>query len=211
MPAVTLRLLIATTSKGKIIELTRLLGDLPFAITGLDALPQSFPPPEETGRTFADNALLKASAYAAATGLLTLADDSGLEVDALDGAPGVHSARYAGAGASDADRLTKLLAALRDFPDAARTARFKCAIALVGILNDRQVRRVFEGSCEGVIARSPRGSHGFGYDPIFVDGELHRTFAELTPEEKAARSHRGRALKAVREFLLTQTGQYHLR
>ena len=101
MPAVTLRLLIATTSKGKIIELTRLLGDLPFAITGLDALPQSFPPPEETGRTFADNALLKASAYAAAPGLLTLADDSGLEVDALDGAPGVHSARYAGAGASD--------------------------------------------------------------------------------------------------------------
>ncbi len=195
-------LLIATTSTGKIAELTRLLDDLPFAVIGLDALPQSLPVPAETSDTFAENALLKASFYAAATGLPTLADDSGLAVDALDGTPGVYSARYAGAEATDAERIAKLLTELRDVPDAARTARFQCCIALVGVIEGRAERRVFAGSCEGVIAHSPRGDHGFGYDPVFVDVELQRTFAELTLEEKAIRSHRGRALRAVRDFLL---------
>jgi XTP/dITP diphosphohydrolase len=198
-----LRLLIATTNQGKVTEFTRLLGDLPLEIIGLDSLSPSLPAPAETGQTFAENALLKASYYFAATGLLALADDSGLEVDALNGAPGIHSARYAGAGAGDPDRIARLLDELRLVPDPERTARFKCSIALAGIINDREERRVFEGSCEGLIARAPRGSHGFGYDPVFLDRELNRTFAELTPQEKAARSHRGRALIAVRNFLIS--------
>jgi XTP/dITP diphosphohydrolase len=194
-------LLIATQNTGKIAELHRLLSDLPFEIVGLEALPHSLPAPEETGETFAENALLKAEYYFTLTGLLSLADDSGLEVDALGGAPGVYSARYAGVNATDARRIARLLAELKDTPEAQRTARFKCSIALAGEIDGRAVREVFEGSCEGLIAREPRGHQGFGYDPIFYDPELRRTFAELSPAEKAARSHRGRALEATRQFL----------
>ncbi|HZS05015.1 MAG TPA: RdgB/HAM1 family non-canonical purine NTP pyrophosphatase [Blastocatellia bacterium] len=196
-----IELLVATTNKGKIAELAGMLRDLPCQIIGLDSLPNSPPIPEETGATFAENALLKAEHYFNHAGLLTLADDSGLEVDALGGAPGIWSARYAGAGASDAERVARLLEELRDVPDAARTARFRCSIALVGVITGAVERHVFEGSCEGVITRAPRGRQGFGYDPVFLDGETGRTFAELSPAEKSARSHRGRALGVTRSFL----------
>jgi len=187
------QLLIATTNPGKVAEITVLLAGLPCRVSGLTALPEA----AETGATFTENALIKAEHYHALTGWLTLADDSGLVVDALGGAPGIYSARYAGAGASDAARIAKLLDELKDVPAARRTARFVCSVALVG----PHLRRTFEGTCEGVIAREPRGDGGFGYDPIFIDAELGRSFAELTREEKAARSHRGRALAAARSFL----------
>jgi XTP/dITP diphosphohydrolase len=192
-----LRLLIATSNAGKIAEIASLLAGLPCQVIGLNDWPEPVPAVAETGATFSENALLKAEYYHAQTGLLTLADDSGLEVAALGGAPGLYSARYAGAGASDAARVTKLLEEMKAVPDEKRAARFVCSIALVG----PQLRRAFEGTCEGVIARAPRGERGFGYDPIFVDIELGRTFAELTPAEKAARSHRGRALDLARNFL----------
>ena len=191
------KLLLATSNPGKITEIAGLLSGLPCQVIGLSDLSQWLPTVAETGATFTENALVKAEHYYALTGLTTLADDSGLEVDALGGAPGIYSARYAGEGASDATRLAKLLAEMRDVPDGKRTARFVCSLALVG----PQWKRTFEGRCEGMIAREPRGSGGFGYDPIFVDLELGRTFAELTREEKATRSHRGRALMAAREFL----------
>lgn len=190
------KLLIATSNPGKIAELKALLSDLPCEVIGLSDL-SPLPLADETGASFSENAQLKADYYHALTGLLTLADDSGLEVDALGGAPGIYSARYAGESASDAERVAKLLDEMKAVPDAERTARFVCSLALAG----PQLRRVFEGRCEGKIARAPRGSSGFGYDPIFIDPETGRTFAELTREEKAARSHRGRALAAARIFL----------
>lgn len=189
-------LLIATSNPGKVAEIIALLAGLPCQVIGLGALPP-LTSVDETGATFGENALIKARHYHALSGRLTLADDSGLEVDALGGAPGIYSARYAGEGASDAVRVAKLLDELRDVPDAQRTARFVCSVALVG----GKVERTFEGACEGVIAREPRGGGGFGYDPIFIDRQLGRSFAELTREEKAARSHRGRALAAARGFL----------
>lgn len=192
-----LKLLIGTTNRGKAAEIAALLGGLPCTVIGLADYPQPLPPVAETGSTCAENALLKAEHYYQLTGLLTLADDSGLMVDALGGAPGVHSARYAGAEASDAERNARLLDQMKGVPEAERTARFICSIALVG----PQLKRIFEGRCEGIIARAPRGQYGFGYDPIFIDAELGRTFAEMTREEKAARSHRGKALAALRNFL----------
>ena len=152
--------------------------------------------PEETGATFAENALLKARHYASATGiLLTLADDSGLEVDGLNGEPGVHSARYAGAGASDADRVRLLLSKLVDVPDRLRTARFVCVVALV-FGGGRE--ETFCGSREGFITREPRGRNGFGYDPVFYLPEMGKTFAQLEPEAKNGLSHRTEAAhKAV--------------
>ncbi|HWQ36270.1 MAG TPA: RdgB/HAM1 family non-canonical purine NTP pyrophosphatase [Blastocatellia bacterium] len=191
----------ATTNQGKLAELRRLLSGLPCSLIGLDALAAAPPAPAETGSTFTENALLKAEYYFSHTGLLSLADDSGLEVDALGGAPGVYSARYAGEAASDAGRIAKLLDELKQVPDERRTARFRCSLALVGAIDAAPEQHIFEGSCEGVIARAPRGRNGFGYDPVFVDQESGRTFAELAPAEKAARSHRGRALSALRNFL----------
>jgi XTP/dITP diphosphohydrolase len=150
---------------------------------------------EETGDTFEENARIKALAYARASGLLTLADDSGLEVDALGGAPGVHSARYAGPGADDAGRYRKLLAELADVPPKRRAARFRCVVALArpaGILSTA------EGTVEGAIGFEPRGSHGFGYDPVFlVEGHGGQTLAELPPDVKNAISHRARAVQAA--------------
>jgi XTP/dITP diphosphohydrolase len=190
-------MLIATSNKGKVAEIAALLEGMDCRVIGLDDLPQAPPPVEETGTTFVANALIKADYYHAATGLLTLADDSGLEVDALGGRPGVYSARYGGEGLSSADQITLLLEELKDTPEEKRTARFVCAIALVGAVGEAQIRETFEGRCEGRIAFAPRGSGGFGYDPIFIDAELGRAFAELSREEKSARSHRGKALRAA--------------
>lgn len=157
------------------------------------------PQVEETGATFLQNARLKAAAYARACRAWSLADDSGLAVDALGGAPGVRSARYAGPDASDHTRNAKLLAALADVPDARRTARFRCAVALAapdGLIVYTTVR-----SCEGRIAHAPRGGQGFGYDPLFIVGAGDRTMAELTPDEKNRVSHRGQAARAARRYL----------
>ncbi|MGE0127988.1 MAG: XTP/dITP diphosphatase [Blastocatellales bacterium] len=194
-------LLIGTSNRGKVIEIAALLEGLNCEVIGLEDLPQVPPPVEETGTTFAENALIKADYYHGITGLITLADDSGLEVDALDGRPGVYSARYGGEGLSSADQIALLLKEMKDVPEEKRTARFVCSVALTGARGGSSVRQTFEGRCEGRIADAPRGSGGFGYDPIFIDAELGRTFAELAREEKAARSHRGKALRAARDFL----------
>lgn len=195
------KLLIATTNAGKVREIGSLLEGLPYDVIGLQDLPAAPPPVDETGVTFTENAILKSEYYFAHTGLLSLADDSGLEVDALDGAPGIYSARFAGEDATDADRVVKLLEALQNVPDAKRTARFVCSIALTGHINGERQTHVFEGFADGLITRETRGSGGFGYDPVFFDPELGRTFAELTRAEKSARSHRGKALAQAKAFL----------
>jgi XTP/dITP diphosphohydrolase len=215
-------LLIATSNKGKVAEIASLLEGLDCRAIGLEDLPQVPPPVEETGTTFVENALIKADYYHAASGLLTLADDSGLEVDALGGRPGVYSARYGGEGLSSDRQIALLLEEMKDAPEEKRTARFVCVVALVGAARETsdqrkwvrhldgalvdspvrpRIRQTFEGRCEGRIALAPRGAGGFGYDPIFIDAELGRTFAELSPEEKSSRSHRGKALRAAVEYL----------
>jgi XTP/dITP diphosphohydrolase len=192
-----LSILIATTNAGKVRELTELLGGLNFRVVGLDDLPRTPPPVAETGATFAENALLKAEYYHAQTGIITLADDSGLEVDALGGRPGVYSARYGGEGLSESEQVALLLKELQGVREEERSACFVCSVAIAGA----GPKRTFTGRCEGVIALAPRGSGGFGYDPIFIDPELGKTFAELTLQEKSARSHRGKALREARRFL----------
>ncbi len=154
--------------------------------------------PDETGSTYADNALVKARAAAELTGSLAFGDDSGLEVDALDGAPGLFTARFGGAGLDDRGRWELLLTRLRGVPPAQRTARFRCVIALAGA---GRPESVVEGVAEGVIADAPRGARGFGYDPVFFYPPLGRTFAELSDAEKARVSHRGLALAAARRLL----------
>lgn len=192
-----LSLLLATTSPGKLQELRALLSDLPVEIVGLkDVFLQGVPSVPETGETFLDNARIKAHAYAESAQLVTLADDSGLEVDALGGAPGVFSARYAGEQASDAENNDKLLQALSASND--RTARYRCALVLFDPWHRTEV--VTEGVFEGEIGRAPRGTGGFGYDPLFELGD-GRTAAELSPEEKNQRSHRGQASRAMREHI----------
>ncbi|UCC62593.1 MAG: XTP/dITP diphosphatase [Anaerolineae bacterium] len=187
------RFLVATNNPGKVKEYAGLLGDLPVTLTtptqeGLSLAVA------ETGATFAENAILKARAYAKASGLLTLADDSGLEVDALDGAPGVRSARYAGQGASDEDRCRLLLRNLADVPPGKRTARFRCVVAMA--TPEGEVHTA-EGRCEGVIGFESRGRHGFGYDPVFYLPDRGQTMAELPPEVKNRISHRARAIQAA--------------
>lgn len=189
--------MIATTNRGKIAEIGDHLRGAGFETLGLSDLGREIAPAEENGTTFEDNALLKADYYFRETGILTLADDSGLEVDALDGRPGVYSARYGGEGLSSADQVALLLSEMQDVPDDERGARFRCVIAIAG----DGIRKVFEGSCEGRIARRPAGDKGFGYDPVFIDPDSGLTFAELSPEEKAARSHRGKALRAACAWL----------
>jgi len=191
------RLLIATTNKGKQREYRELLGDLGICLTWPDAIGIMLDVPE-TGGTYLENARLKATAYAAASGLWTLADDSGLEVDALGGAPGVHSARYGEPGYTDAQRYRLLLSRLQGVPWGQRTARFRCVIALVSPAGDCWWT---EGVCEGMIGHAPRGSHGFGYDPVFYLPGLDRTMAELPPETKNRISHRARAAAAMRRLL----------
>jgi XTP/dITP diphosphohydrolase len=190
--------LVATQNPGKLREYQDLLADLPVEWFSLQDLGLEDLEVPETGATFTENARIKASAYAEASGVLTLADDSGLEVDALGGAPGVYSSRYAGPGASDTDRYRKLLAELGDTPDEARTARFRCVVAIAAPGGDV---RTAEGACEGRIGDAPRGENGFGYDPVFIVEGRDQTMAELTADEKNILSHRGRALEAIRPIL----------
>ncbi|GAB6036776.1 RdgB/HAM1 family non-canonical purine NTP pyrophosphatase [Fundidesulfovibrio butyratiphilus] len=185
-----IRVVLATRNQGKVRELRALTEGMGLDIVGLDAFPE-VGEVEETGETFLENALLKARAVRQATGLLALADDSGLAVDALGGAPGVRSARFAGEKASDADNNAKLLSAMADVPDGKRTCRFVSVVAACAP-DGREL--VAEGAWEGAVARELKGQGGFGYDPLFVDTASGRTAAELTPEEKNARSHRGQAL-----------------
>ena len=190
-------LVLATLNPHKGRELLALLGAVPFQIKLLSEFPCA-QLPEETGRTYAENALVKARTAARLTSALALGDDSGLEVDALGGAPGLHTARFGGSGLSDPERWELLLERLRDVPPARRTARFRCVIALARPARGEQV---VEGIVEGVIAQAPRGNGGFGYDPVFFYPPLSRTFGEISDEEKQRVSHRGKALAAVRRLL----------
>lgn len=193
-----MKLLVATRNPGKIREYKVLLADLPLEVTWLAAEGINLDV-EETGRTFAENALRKAHAYAAATGLWTWADDSGLEIDALDGRPGVYSARYAGPGASDAERYRKVLGELAAIPQTAWTARFRCAVALV---EPSGAEHVVEADFPGMITDRPRGTNGFGYDPIFYLPQLGKTLAELAPGVKNRISHRAIAAQAAHDLLV---------
>ncbi|MBX6422890.1 XTP/dITP diphosphatase [Thermosulfurimonas sp. F29] len=192
-------LVLATGNEGKIRELSSLLRDLPLRILTSRDFPE-VPAPKEVGETFFDNAFLKARHWALATGHLALADDSGIEVDALGGAPGVRSARYAGPEATDEDNIRRLLEEMKGVPRENRTARFRCVI-IVYHPSGRWIKA--EGVWEGLIAEEPRGNQGFGYDPVFlpVEFDFTRTVAELSPETKNRFSHRGRALAALREML----------
>jgi XTP/dITP diphosphohydrolase len=197
--ALPVELLIATTNKGKIVELRSLLTSLSLPLRSLAEFPDVADVPE-TGATFAENAILKARGYATQTRLWTLADDSGLEVDALGGAPGVYSARYGGEGLSDADRVKRLLETLSQSNDADRHARFVCVIAIADPLGE--IVNLSTGICEGTIAYAPRGANGFGYDPVFVPEGYEQSFGELTADTKEIISHRARAISATRSFLL---------
>ncbi|PYN86139.1 MAG: non-canonical purine NTP pyrophosphatase, RdgB/HAM1 family [Candidatus Rokuibacteriota bacterium] len=190
-------LVLATLNPAKGRELQALLGDVPFEVRLLADVPGARLP-DETGATYGDNALVKARTAAELTGSLALGDDTGLEVDALGGAPGLYTARFGGPGLDDRRRLEHLLERLRGVPPARRTARFRCVIALVG---PAHAEKVVEGVAEGRIAEAPRGNGGFGYDPLFFYPPLARTFAELSDEDKARVSHRGRALETVRRLL----------
>jgi len=195
-------------NEGKLREFKRMLADLPYEVVGLNRFPHYRPGPE-TGRTFRENAVQKAEAASAATGLPAVADDSGLEVDALGGLPGIYSARYGGPELDDEGRNRLLLEHLAGVEPPLRTARYRVVLALTvpGDGGRPGETVVVEGTVEGWIGLEPRGTGGFGYDPIFylVDEEgrrLDRTMAELSPEEKDAISHRGRALRRLREVLL---------
>ncbi len=191
-------LLLATTNPGKLREYREIFTELPFRLTTLDEQGIDLDV-EETGTTFAENALLKARAYAQASGLLTLADDSGLEIDALGGEPGVYSARWPTADTPYPERFKLIFERLADLPPERRTARFRCVIALA---RPDGWHEMVEGVVEGIIADAPRGANGFGYDPIFYVPALGATTAELSPEEKHRISHRGRAARAARDVLL---------
>ena len=191
-------LLVATKNAGKVRELTELLGGLPLRLRGLSDFPDA-PEVEETGATFAENARLKAVRYGEHAGLLTLADDSGLEVAALGGAPGVRSARYAGESATDAERNELLLHELSRTNSTDRRARFVCAVALYDPLSGET--EIFTGDCAGSVAAAPRGANGFGYDPVFIPDGYEQTFAELPADAKQRISHRARALRLARDFI----------
>jgi len=193
------RVVVATRNKGKLREIVPLLEGLGLELVTIDALA---PEAElrEDGVTFEQNALAKARQAASATGLPAIADDSGLEVDALDGAPGVWSARYAGPGADDDKNNAKLLEALRGVPAPRRTGRFRCVAVFVDPA--RGVELLRDGACEGEILEAPRGSDGFGYDPLFLLPALGRTMAELPLEEKNRLSHRAAAFRALATALV---------
>jgi XTP/dITP diphosphohydrolase len=188
------KLLIATRNLGKAREIAAVLSDLPVKIVTLADYPDA-PEVEESGSTFLENAVQKAVCYARFSGELTLSDDSGLEVDALNGAPGIFSSRFA---PSDPERIAKVLELMKDVPDNRRSARFRCVIAIAS--PDGQVETC-EDTLEGFIAREPKGSNGFGYDPILYLPDLGKHVAELSPEEKNAISHRGKALIKAKDVL----------
>jgi XTP/dITP diphosphohydrolase len=190
----TQRIVLASSNTGKVREFNQLLAD-----SELEVVPQSafgVEDAEETGLTFVENAILKARNAAAHTGLPAIADDSGLEVDALQGAPGIYSARYAGADASDLQNLEKLLENMRDVPDQQRTARFQCLMVYMRHAGD-PTPRIFQGTWEGRILYAPQGENGFGYDPVFYVPDRNCTSAELAPEVKNSLSHRGQALRKL--------------
>ena len=189
-----MKLLVATTNPGKMAEITTVLAELPIQVAGLAEF-RPVAPPEETGVTFAENALLKARFYHNATGLPVISEDSGLEVEALDGRPGVRSARYA--GASDWDRIEKLLNEMQGLPPEKRGGRFVCAAAIVW----RGGEIVFHGDVRGRILAEPKGHNGFGYDPVFYHEGLGRTLAEMTPDQKSSISHRGIALRQLAAWI----------
>ena len=191
-------LILATTNPGKLREMREALQGLPYRILGPSDLTQALPVVEETGTTLLENAQLKARAIAQATGLLALADDTGLEVDALEGAPGVHSARWSGPGCSEADNNAKLLAELDAKGNAPRGAVFRTVM----VLAEPQGREDWVGGrCEGLIPRQPLGAAGFGYDPLFFVPGAGKTFAQMTLDEKNRYSHRGDALRRARKLL----------
>jgi len=192
------KVVLASGNAGKVREFNQLLGD-----RHIEVVPQSsfgVPEAEETGLTFVENAILKARNAARHTGLPALADDSGIEVDALNGAPGIYSARYAGAGASDEANLRKLLAALEGVPDAERGARFQCVIAYLRHAED-PTPLICQGTWEGRILTAPRGANGFGYDPVFFVPDEDASSAELPADVKNRLSHRGQALRRLLEAL----------
>jgi len=198
-----MELVIATTNKGKLREIRELLEGLDINVMGLADF-AGCPDVVEDGATFRENALKKARAIAAFTGKATLADDSGLAVDALDGAPGVYSARFAGKDADDSKNNRKLLKLLKDTPESGRGARFVCVMALAGPgIKEVTVR----GEVRGRITREPRGESGFGYDPLFCYHRAGMTFAEMGPVEKNKVSHRGRALGKIKVILLSFYGK----
>jgi XTP/dITP diphosphohydrolase len=200
---------LGTSNKGKVQELRALFARVPCPPVRLYAVDEVVRQPltiVENGKTFADNAILKARAVANATMMLTIADDSGLEVDALDGRPGVRSARFANERATDAENNAALLSALEAMGDGAHEldrlkARFRCALALVDPYTNEGEPIVVEGTCEGTITRSPRGSGGFGYDPLFVVAGIDKTMAELSEDEKNELSHRARAVRELGPIL----------
>jgi XTP/dITP diphosphohydrolase len=192
------RLVVATANMGKLREFRSLLAGLPYELSGLAEL--GIGSPAETGSSFLENAMLKARHAAALSGFAAVADDSGIEVDALGGAPGIHSARYAGADASASANNAKLMSALEGVPLDARRARYRCALVLIEAKDTAPM--VAEAAWEGFILDAPRGLGGFGYDPYFWLPELDKTAAELSSEEKNRLSHRGKAMRALREALL---------
>ena len=188
-----MKLLIATANAHKVDEIREILSVFPVVLCDLRDFP-SVDPPDETGLTYAENALLKARFYSRHTGLRALSDDSGLEVDALDGAPGVYSARFGGHDMPHSQKILRILELLAEKPDKPRTARFRCCSTIV----DPQTGESWshEAACEGTIAPRPDGEHGFGYDPIFLVNPK-RTMAQLSAGEKHAISHRGRSLRGL--------------
>jgi XTP/dITP diphosphohydrolase len=196
------RILLGSNNAKKLRELRHILGDL-YQVVSPDELGLRLDI-DETGTSFAANAVLKAEAFALASGLTVLADDSGIVVDALDGGPGIHSARWGGPDASDDDRNRLLLSALGEVPDLERTARFVSAVA---VARAGRPTHVFEGKVEGLIALEPAGTNGFGYDPIFFYPPYTRTFGQVGPNEKAAVSHRGQALRCAVSFLTSPAGR----
>jgi len=191
-------LLLGTRNPGKVIEITSILANSDWSFSSLQEFP-NVGEAEENFATFAENAIAKAQFYASATGLCALADDSGLEVEALGGAPGVFSARYAGAHASDADRRTLLLSELAKVGESNRRARFVAVVAIA--TPNGEILNISEGTCSGTITFSPRGTGGFGYDPLFIPDGHTQTFAELPDTIKNQISHRARALLGTRTFL----------
>ena len=193
----TKKVLLATRNRGKVREIRKVLKGLGIRIQSLHDLPGA-PEINEDGNSFSENALKKARFYAALSGMLTISDDSGVEVDALKGQPGIYSARYAGEGASDQDNIQKLLKEMEGIPTSKRGARFKCSIAIV---SPDGTEAVAEGSCKGKIGFREVGKRGFGYDPLFILPQYGKTMAQFTLEEKNRISHRGKALRKLRRII----------
>jgi XTP/dITP diphosphohydrolase len=191
-------LVLASRNRKKLREMSELCNGLDLRVVGAGDFPEA-PEVEETGHTFAENAALKAAAVASATGHWTVADDSGLAVDALNGSPGVYSARYAGSQANDGENNERLLSELRDVPDPRRGAAFICCLALADPAG--RIRVQVQGRCRGRLLHEPRGQNGFGYDPLFWIAEYHQTFAELSLAVKSVLSHRARAFERIRPEL----------